>query len=91
MSKEIKKKKTSEVQIAEQKSLSEEISESANSIITIEDLYSQLQSLKHDIEIETIQKKLGKFELFFKALEEDEAVLMDMIRWYKQNKLKESL
>ena len=91
MSDETKKNRISDVQKTEQKSLSEEIAESANTIITIEDLYSQLQSLKHNIEIETILKKLSKFERFFKVLEEDEAVLMDMIGWYKQNKLKGSI
>ncbi len=90
MSSEFKKHGASEVQKTKQKSLSEEIAESANTVITIEDLYSQLQSLKHDIEIESIQKKLSKFEQFFEAFGEDEAVLKDMISWYKQKKLKES-
>jgi|GEM_PF-2511058 len=81
---------TSKAQREEQKSLSEELSESANTIITIEDLYSQLQSLKHDIEIESIQKKLNQYDQFFKAIGDDEAVLIDMINWYKQNKQKAS-
>ena len=83
----IKNSETSKVPKTDQKTLSDELIESANTTITIDDLYSQLESLKHDIEIETIQNKIKIFDRFFKNLGDDEAVLMDMISSYKQNKL----
>jgi hypothetical protein len=87
MKNKIKNSETSKVPKTDQKTLSDELMESANTTITIDDLYSQLESLKHDIEIETIQNKIKIFDRFFKNLGDDEAVLMDMISSYKQNKL----
>ncbi|MBT3225918.1 MAG: hypothetical protein HOE30_01995 [Deltaproteobacteria bacterium] len=87
MKNKIKNSETSKVPKTDQKTLSDELIESANTTITIDDLYSQLESLKHDIEIETIQNKIKIFDRFFKNLGDDEAVLMDMISSYKQNKL----
>ncbi|MBU2511798.1 hypothetical protein KJ966_10680 [bacterium] len=64
-------------------------SESENkeiSTISLESLQEQLQTLKHEINIETIQEKLKVHEKFFKALGEDQDLLFDIIRLYKQKR-----
>ncbi len=55
-------------------------------IISLESLQEQLQTLKHEINIETIQEKLRSHELFFKELGEDRELLFDIIRLYKQKR-----
>lgn len=54
--------------------------------ISLESLQEQLQTLKHEINIETIQSKLRAHELFFKELGEDKELLFDIIRLYKKKK-----
>jgi hypothetical protein len=54
--------------------------------ISLESLQEQLQTLKHEINIETIQNKLRAHELFFKELGEDKDLLFDIIRLYKQKR-----
>lgn len=54
--------------------------------ISLESLQEQLQTLKHEINIETIQKRLRAHELFFKELGEDKELLFDIIRLYKQKR-----
>lgn len=54
--------------------------------ISLESLQEQLQTLKHEINIETIQKKLKAHEQFFKELGEDKELLFDIIRLYKQKR-----
>ncbi len=54
--------------------------------ISLESLQEQLQTLKHEINIETIQKKLRAHELFFKELGDDKELLFDIIRLYKQKR-----
>ncbi len=66
--------------------IGKEITDFSERTITIESLYSQLQSLQHEIDIETIQKKLKRFDSLFKLLEEDEDIILEMINWYKENK-----
>lgn len=61
----------------------------ANSTITIENLYSQLQSLKHEIDIEVIQKKLKSYDQLFKLLYENEDILLEMISSFKEQKKKD--
>ncbi len=56
------------------------------STISLESLQEQLQTLKHEINIETIQEKLKVHEEFFKALGEDQDLLFDIIRLYKQKR-----
>ena len=59
---------------------------SESSTISLESLQEQLQTLKHEINIETIQVKLRAHEQFFKELGEDKELLFDIIRLYKQKK-----
>ncbi len=54
--------------------------------ISLESLQEQLQTLKHEINIETIQNKLRVHEQFFKELGEDKELLFDIIRLYKQKR-----
>lgn len=56
------------------------------STISLESLQEQLQTLKHEINIETIQTKLRAHELFFKELGEDKETLLEIIRLFKQKK-----
>lgn len=56
------------------------------STISLESLQEQLQSLKHEINIETIQTKLRAHEQFFKELGDDKELLFDIIRLFKQKK-----
>lgn len=56
------------------------------STISLESLQEQLQTLKHEINIETIQNKLRVHEQFFKELGEDKDLLLEIIRLYKQKK-----
>jgi biotin-(acetyl-CoA carboxylase) ligase len=65
--------------------IGKEITEFSEKTISIENLYSQLQSLQHEIDIETIQKKMKRFDSLFKLLEEDEDIILEMINWYKEN------
>lgn len=62
---------------------------SGSSTITIESLYSQLQSLKHEIDIEFIQKKLKAYDQLFNLLNENEDTLLEMINWFKQKNQQE--
>ncbi len=91
MSKKIEKKRSSAKHLSkadQSEQYDDEFFKSVSATITVDDLYSQLQSLKHDIEIEVMQKKIKKFDRFFKNLGEDEALFIDMINWYKQNRQK---
>lgn len=56
------------------------------STISLESLQEQLQTLKHEINIETLQIKLRAHEQFFKELGDDKELLFDIIRLYKQKK-----
>ncbi|MBU3918255.1 hypothetical protein KKA14_22210 [bacterium] len=56
------------------------------STISLESLQEQLQTLKHEINIETIQEKLRIHEVFFKELGDDKELLFDIIRLYKQKR-----
>ncbi len=85
MNKKIKNNETLKKSKANKKTLPDDLIELNDTTITIDDLYSQLQSLKHEIEIETIQKKLKNYDRFFKRLGDDEAVMMEMLSWYKKN------
>ena len=55
--------------------------------ISIEKLNEQLQTLKHEIDIETIQKRIKVYESFFKRLGDEVDILFEMIDWYKKNKI----
>lgn len=57
-----------------------------NETITIESLYTQLQSLKHEIDIELIQKKLKKYDQIFNILADNQDALLEMIDLHKKNK-----
>ncbi len=65
-----------------------EIGNENSNTITIESLYSQLQSLKHEIDIEVIQKKLMKYDRVLKLLADNNDTLLEMIDWYKKNSRK---
>jgi len=65
--------------------IGKEVTDISERTITIENLYSQLQSLQHEIDIETIQKKLKRFDTLLKLFEEDEDIIFEMINWYKEN------
>lgn len=54
--------------------------------ISLESLQEQLQTLKHEINIETIQSKLKAHEIFFKELGEDKELLFEIIRLYKRKR-----
>ncbi len=56
------------------------------STISLESLQEQLQTLKHEINIETIQEKLRIHEVFFKELGDDKELLFDIIRLYRQKR-----
>lgn len=62
------------------------LNEPGSDTITIESLYAQLQSLKHEIDIEVIQRKLRFFEETFSFLTENKAILMELIEWYQEYK-----
>jgi len=68
-----------------------EASSSENATITIESLYTQLQSLKHEIDIEVILKKLKTYDRLFSFLIDHEGTLLEMISWYNERKNKENI
>ncbi|MCP4751526.1 MAG: hypothetical protein GY866_11580 [Proteobacteria bacterium] len=57
---------------------------SADPTIGINDLYEQLQSLKHEIDIENLQKKIKVHEEFFGQLGDDKETLLKMIKLFKE-------
>lgn len=60
--------------------------ETGEETISLESLQEQLQTLKHEINIETIQNKLRVHEQFFKELGDDKELLFDIIRLFKQKR-----
>ncbi len=64
----------------------EQTADPLTSTISLESLQEQLQTLKHEINIETIQEKLRVHEVFFKELGDDKELLFDIIRLYKQKR-----
>ena len=73
-------------QVQELDDISEFEEQNEPETISLESLQEQLQTLKHEINIETIQNKLRAHELFFKELGEDKELLFDIIRLYKQKR-----
>jgi conjugal transfer/entry exclusion protein len=63
-----------------------EYDENGEETISLESLQEQLQTLKHEINIETIQNKLRVHEQFFKELGDDKELLFDILRLYKQKR-----
>ena len=54
--------------------------------ISISQLQQDLYSLKRDIDIENIQKKIKSYDAFFEILGEDTEILLEMIADYKKKK-----